>query len=61
MDSPNHSASDSGINKTSYLPKKVFNRLLQDFRPDTPEFIKDLFMDCVHFERALRPAFNEVC
>ena len=40
--------------------KNAFKKLLDDFRPDTPPFIIDLFKKCVKQNRDARPNFQKV-
>lgn len=43
-----------------HLAQKEFVMFLQDFHPDTPEYIKELFKDCVKFRRSTRATFKNV-
>jgi len=58
MNQPAVSSSTNRAKKIKTM--KVFNRLVKNFRSDTPVFIKDIFMDCVNFKRPIRPTFLEV-
>ncbi len=40
--------------------KNNFFEMLADFRPDTPDFLIDLFKGCLNFKTKLRPTFQAV-
>ena len=60
MTNPDEWFFDSNPFYNGNYTQRVFTSMLKDFRPDTPEFIKDLFKDCVKFRKSTRMKFKVV-
>lgn len=51
---------DFDDNNENNMTKNAYLTLLEDFRPDTPLFIKNLFKKCVRQNKDARPNFEEI-